>query len=202
MLRLIYGTETQASIMETTAVHDLLLRNALIFDGTGSDPMTGDVVPRGTPGELCTRGYSVMLGYWDQPDKTSEAIDPDGWMHTGDLSEMRQDGYANIVGRIKDLVIRGGENVYPADVAAVLARHPHVTAAAAVGVPDPDWGQRLVAFAEASVPAEALTAWLAAEVARHQRPRAILLLDALPLTPIGKVDRQALRRLAMNIVMD
>src|SRR5262249_57075372 len=91
-----------------------------------TDPETGLVVPRGTPGEFCTRGYSVMLGYWDEPAKTAEAIDADGWMHTGDLAVMREDGYALIVGRIKDMVIRGGENIYPREIEEFLYQHPDV----------------------------------------------------------------------------
>ncbi len=100
------------------------------------DPATGLVVPVGTPGELCTRGYSVMLGYWNEPEKTAEAIDPARWMHTGDLAVMRDDGYVNIVGRIKDLVIRGGENIYPREIEEFLYTHPDIDDVAVIGVPD------------------------------------------------------------------
>ena len=100
----------------------------------------------GEPGELCTRGYSVMLGYWDDPEKTAEAIDPAGWMHTGDLAVMRDDGYVNIVGRIKDLVIRGGENVYPREVEEFLYTHPDIEDVAVIGVPDERYGEEIMAW--------------------------------------------------------
>ena len=107
------------------------------------DPDTGVTVPRGEPGELCTRGYSVMLGYWDEPDKTAEAIDADGWMHTGDLAEMDEDGYFNIVGRIKDMVIRGGENIYPREIEEFLYTHPDIEDVQVIGVPDEKYGEEL-----------------------------------------------------------
>ena len=100
------------------------------------DPDTGRVVPRGASGELCTRGYSVMLGYWDEPEKTAEAIDAAGWMHTGDLATMDDDGYVNIVGRIKDMIIRGGENVYPREIEEFLYTHPDIVDVQVIGVPD------------------------------------------------------------------
>jgi fatty-acyl-CoA synthase len=109
------------------------------------DPTTGCTVPRGAPGELLTRGYSVMLGYWDDPQRTAEAIDPAGWMRTGDLATMDDDGYVNIVGRIKEMVIRGGENVYPRELEDVLRRHPDVVDAAVIGVPDARYGEELMA---------------------------------------------------------
>ncbi len=110
------------------------------------DPATGAVVPRGETGEFCTRGYSVMLGYWDEPEKTADAIDADGWMHTGDLAVMDDAGYLNIVGRIKDMVIRGGENVYPREVEEFLYAHPAVADVQVVGVPDPRYGEELCAW--------------------------------------------------------
>ena len=105
------------------------------------DPATGLVVPRGETGELCTRGYSVILGYWNDPDKTAEAIDAAGWMHTGDLAVMDGDGYLNIVGRSKDMIIRGGENVYPREIEEFLYSHPSVQDVAVVGVPDERYGE-------------------------------------------------------------
>ena len=101
---------------------------------------------RGETGEFCTRGYSVMLGYWEDPEKTAEAIDADGWMHTGDLAEMREDGYCNIVGRIKDMVIRGGENVYPREIEEFLYTHPDIEDVQVVGVPDERYGEELCAW--------------------------------------------------------
>ena len=107
---------------------------------------TGATVERGEPGELCTRGYSVMLGYWEDPEKTAEAIDADGWMHTGDLAEMREDGYCNIVGRIKDMVIRGGENIYPREIEEFLYAHPDIEDVQVIGVPDEKYGEELCAW--------------------------------------------------------
>ncbi len=106
----------------------------------------GRIVPPGAPGELCTRGYSVMLGYWDDPERTAEAIDRAGWMHTGDLATLDADGYCNIVGRIKDMVIRGGENVYPREIEEFLFRHPKIEAVQVVGVPDPKYGEEICAW--------------------------------------------------------
>ena len=107
---------------------------------------TGETLPRGEPGELCTRGYSVMLGYWNEPQKTAEAIDADGWMHTGDLAIMDDKGYLNITGRIKDMVIRGGENIYPREIEEFLYTHPDVLDAQVVGVPDARYGEELCAW--------------------------------------------------------
>ena len=106
----------------------------------------GRIVPRGTPGELCTRGYSVMLGYWDDPERTAEAIDRRGWMHTGDLATIDAEGYCNIVGRIKDMVIRGGENVYPREIEEFLYRHPKIQDVQVFGVPDERYGEELCAW--------------------------------------------------------
>ena len=110
------------------------------------DPVTGLVVPRDTPGEFCTRGYSVMLGYWNMPDRTAESIDAARWMHTGDLAVMDDDGYLSIVGRIKDMVIRGGENVYPREVEEFLYTHPDIVDAQVIGVPDAKYGEELMVW--------------------------------------------------------
>ena len=120
-----------------------------------TDPDTGLIVPRGEPGELCTRGYSVMLGYWDEPEKTAEAIDAARWMHTGDLAIMDDDGYLNIVGRIKDMVIRGGENVYPREVEEFLYAHPAIEDVQVIGVPDEKYGEELCAWVKLRPGAEA-----------------------------------------------
>ena len=110
------------------------------------DPESGAIVARGEPGELCTRGYSVMLGYWDEPEKTADAIDRARWMHTGDLAQMDDEGYVKIVGRIKDMVIRGGENVYPREIEEFLMGHPDIADVQVVGVPDPRYGEELMAW--------------------------------------------------------
>ncbi len=121
------------------------------------DPATGVTVPRGTSGELCTRGYSVMLGYWDEPEKTAEAIDRGRWMHTGDLAVMRDDGYVEIVGRIKDMIIRGGENIYPREIEEFLYGHPKVADVQVVGVPHERYGEEVLACVIPRDPADPLT---------------------------------------------
>ena len=148
-----YGmTETSPVSCQTRADDDLERRTATIgrahphVEIKVVDPATGETVERGQPGEFCTRGYSVMLGYWEEPDKTAEAIDADGWMHTGDLAEMREDGYCNIVGRIKDMVIRGGENVYPREIEEFLYTHPDIEDVQVIGVPDEKYGEELCAW--------------------------------------------------------
>src|SRR3954462_1909315 len=148
-----YGmTETSPVSCQTRADDDLERRTATIgrvhphVEIKIVDPVTGETVPRGEPGEFCTRGYSVMLGYWDEPEKTAEAIDDEGWMHTGDLAVMREDSYCNIVGRIKDMVIRGGENIYPREIEEFLYSHPDVEDVQVVGVPDERYGEELCAW--------------------------------------------------------
>src|SRR6185503_14283975 len=111
-----------------------------------TDPATGRTQPRGEPGELCTRGYSVMLGYWDEPEKTADAIDAARWMHTGDQAVMAEDGYVKIVGRIKDMIIRGGENVYPREIEEYLYSHPDIADVQVVGVPDERYGEEICAW--------------------------------------------------------
>jgi fatty-acyl-CoA synthase len=147
-----YGmTETSPVSTQTRADDDLELRVSTVgrvhphLEVKVVDPATGLTVAEGETGELCTRGYSVMLGYWEQPDKTAEAIDAAGWMHTGDLATMDAGGYLRIVGRIKDMVIRGGENIYPREIEEFLYTHPAVADVQVVGVPDPKYGEELLA---------------------------------------------------------
>ena len=150
-------TETSPVSTQTRADDDLDRRTATIgrvhphVEIKVVDPATGETVERGQPGELCTRGYSVMLGYWEDAEKTREAIDDDGWMHTGDLAEMREDGYCNIVGRIKDMVIRGGENVYPREIEEFLYTHPDIEDVQVIGVPDEKYGEELCAWVRMQV---------------------------------------------------
>ncbi|MGH8682827.1 MAG: AMP-binding protein [Burkholderiales bacterium] len=157
----------------------------------------GRVVPPGTPGEVCTRGYSVMLGYWDDPEKTAEAIDRAGWMHTGDLATIDADGYCNIVGRIKDMVIRGGENVYPREVEEFLFRHPKVEAVQVVGVPDAKYGEELCAWVKlkpgASATAEEIQTFCKGQIAHYKIPRYIRFVDGFPMTVTGKVQKFVMR---------
>src|SRR3954453_10186588 len=161
------------------------------------DPETGLVVPRGAPGEFCTRGYSVMLGYWDQPEKTAEAIDAAGWMHTGDLATMDNEGYLNIVGRIKDLVIRGGENVYPREVEEFLYSHPAVADVQVVGVPDEKYGEELCAWVclkdGASCDEEELRTFCKESMAHFKVPRYVMFVDEFPMTVTGKIQKFKMR---------
>src|SRR6185436_350923 len=140
-----------------------------------ADPETGATLPRGVPGEFCTRGYSVMLGYWDQPDKTAEAIDAEGWMHTGDIAVMDADGYVNISGRIKDMVIRGGENIYPREIEEFLYAHPAIKDVSVIGVPDEKYGEELCAWIVpkdgATVDVDSVRAFCHGRIAHYKVPR-------------------------------
>ncbi|HEY5278942.1 MAG TPA: AMP-binding protein [Pseudolabrys sp.] len=157
----------------------------------------GRIVPVGAPGELCTRGYSVMLGYWGDPERTAEAIDAARWMHTGDLATMDADGYVNIVGRIKDMVIRGGENVYPREIEEFLFRHPKVEAAQVVGVPDPKYGEELCAWVKlksgTTATPEEIQDFCRAQIAHYKIPRYIKFVDSFPMTVTGKVQKFMMR---------
>lgn len=162
------------------------------------DPANGNVVPRGISGELCTRGYSVMLGYWDDTDATRRAIDPQGWMHSGDLAMMDDDGFVAITGRIKDLIIRGGENLYPREIEEFLYTHPAISDAQVFGVPDPRYGEavavwiRLVEGAE--LDEEAIRAYCRNRIAHHKIPRHIRFVDEFPMTVSGKIQKFRMRQ--------
>ncbi len=155
----------------------------------------GHVVPPGTSGEFCTRGYSVMLGYWGDEEKTAEAIDRAGWMHTGDLATIDEEGYCNIVGRIKDMVIRGGENVYPREVEEFLFRHPKIEAVQVVGVPDLKYGEELCAWVKLKpgASAEEVQNFCKGQIAHYKIPRYIKFVDAFPMTVTGKVQKFIMR---------
>ena len=159
--------------------------------------LDGNTVARGETGELCTRGYSVMIGYWDDPEKTAEAIDAEGWMHTGDLATIDAEGYGNIVGRIKDMVIRGGENVYPREVEEYLYRHPKIEDVTVVGVPDARFGEELCAWirlkpGEVCDEAE-VAAFCRGQIAHYKIPRYIRFVDEFPMTVTGKVQKFLIR---------
>ena len=156
----------------------------------------GEPVPTGEDGEVCVRSAGVMRGYWRDPEATAAAV-RDGWMHTGDVGHLDEDGYLYVVDRLKDLVIRGGFNVYPRDVEDVLLEHPAVTSAAVVGRPDPVYGEEVVAFVSLreDVPADELVAFCRERLGRHKHPREVRVLPSVPLTSVGKTDRKALRRL-------
>ncbi|MFB9685809.1 AMP-binding protein [Amycolatopsis plumensis] len=169
------------------------------------DPETGLTVPRGEPGELCTRGYSVMLGYWEQPDKTAEAIDAARWMHTGDLAVMDGDGYVNITGRIKDMVIRGGENLYPREIEEFLYTHPDILDAQVIGVPDEKYGEELMAWVRMREGAEPLTAekvreFCSGKLAHYKIPRYVHVVEEFPMTVTGKVRKVEMREKSISLL--
>jgi fatty-acyl-CoA synthase len=160
-------------------------------------PASGATLRRGEAGEFCTRGYSVMRGYWNDPERTSEAIDGDGWMHTGDLAVMADDGYVNIVGRIKDMVIRGGENIYPREIEEFLYTHPAVADVQVIGVPDPKYGEELMAWVKLrpgrSASAGELRQFCRGKIAHYKIPRYIRFVDEFPMTVTGKVQKYLMR---------
>jgi fatty-acyl-CoA synthase len=166
------------------------------------DPGSGEVLERGEIGELCTRGYAVMKGYWDQPDKTAEAIDADGWMHTGDLARMDQDGYVVIEGRIKDMVIRGGENIYPREIEEFLFTHPAIQDVQVIGVPDDTYGEELMACIILKPGAEPLDTAAVAEfcrgkLAHYKIPRYVDVRESFPMTVSGKIRKVEMREEAV-----
>jgi fatty-acyl-CoA synthase len=161
------------------------------------DPVSGETVPRGEAGEFCTKGYSVMLGYWEQQEKTDEVL-VDGWMHTGDIAVMDEDGYVQITGRIKDMVIRGGENVYPREIEEFLYTHPDILDAQVIGVPDERYGEELCAWIrmrEGAEPldAEAVRAFATGKLAHYKIPRYVTIVDEFPMTVTGKVRKVEMR---------
>jgi len=169
------------------------------------DPVTGMTLPRGEAGELCTRGYSVMVGYWDEPEKTADVLDRAGWMHTGDLATMDGDGYLNIVGRIKDLVIRGGENVYPREIEEFLYSHPDIADVQVVGVPDAKYGEELCAWIRMRDGAEpldaaAVRAFCDGKLAHYKVPRYVQVVDEFPMTVTGKIRKVEMRERSVDLL--
>ncbi|MHB8530785.1 MAG: AMP-binding protein [Caulobacteraceae bacterium] len=158
----------------------------------------GAITPRGEPGEICTRGYSVMLGYWDDPERTAEVLDAEGWMRTGDVGTIDEDGYGNVVGRIKDMVIRGGENLYPREIEEFLFAHPKIADAQVVGLPDERYGEELCAWIRLKPGQTAsegeIRAFCAERIARHKIPRYLRFVDAFPMTVTGKVQKFLIRQ--------
>ena len=163
------------------------------------DPGTGQTLPIGVSGELCTRGYHVMKEYFDMPDQTAEAIDADGWLHTGDLCSMDERGYCRVTGRLKDMIVRGGENIYPREIEERLFNHPEVIEVAVVGLPDVKWGEQVAAFVRvqpgSSVSGDVLSSYVRERLAAYKTPRIWVRMDALPLTGPGKVQKFALREM-------
>lgn len=169
------------------------------------DPVTGERVPRGETGEFCTRGYSVMTGYWNSPDKTAEAIDEDGWMHTGDLATMDEDGYCAIVGRIKDMVIRGGENIYPREIEEFLYTHEAIADVSVVGVPDEKFGEELMAWIITAPGHDPLTVqdikeFADGKLAHYKVPRYVHCVESFPMTVTGKIRKVDMRQEAIALL--
>ncbi len=166
------------------------------------DPESGRTLERGESGELCTRGYSVMLGYWNDAERTAEAVDADGWMHTGDLATMDGAGYVNIVGRIKDMIIRGGENVYPREIEEFLYTHPDVADAQVIGVPDVKFGEEIMAWVMLREGSELtvgeLTEYCKGRIAHFKVPRYMRFVDEFPMTVTGKVQKFRMREMAID----
>ncbi|MDT5234048.1 MAG: fatty-acyl-CoA synthase, partial [Mycobacterium sp.] len=207
-----YGmTETSPASCQTRIDDDLERRTASIGRAHPHveikivDPATGEIVERGEPGEFCTRGYSVMLGYWQDEEKTREAIDADGWLHTGDLAIMRPDGYCNIVGRIKDMVIRGGENVYPREVEEFLYTHPDIEDAQVIGVPDEKYGEEICAWirmkaGRSPLDAQAIREFANGKLAHYKIPRYVHIVDEFPMTITGKVRKIEMREETVKVL--
>ena len=204
-----YGmTETAPVSTQTSADDDLDHRTSTVgrvhphVEIKIIDPTSGMCVDRGMPGELCTRGYSVMLGYWNDPDQTVEAIDRAGWMHTGDLATMDHDGYLRIVGRSKDMIIRGGENIYPREIEEFLYGHPEVRDVQVVGVPDTRYGEEIAAFVIPRtgdpVDAESVREFCRGRIAHYKIPRYVIPVEEFPMTVTGKIQKFKLRDQAIE----
>ncbi|NUS27763.1 MAG: AMP-binding protein [Streptomyces sp.] len=200
-----YGmTETSPVSLQTRRDDDLEHRTGTVgrvlphIEVKVVDPVTGGTQPRGSAGELCTRGYSVMLGYWNEPEKTAESIDAGRWMHTGDLAVMREDGYVEIVGRIKDMIIRGGENIYPREIEEFLYAHPKIADVQVVGVPHERYGEEVLACVIPRDPADPPTledvhAFCEGRLAHYKVPSRLQVLESFPMTVSGKVRKVELR---------
>src|SRR6478672_1339108 len=208
-----YGMTETSPVSTQTLPTDSLTRRVTTVGRVGPHleiqivDEAGTQVQRGAPGELCTRGYSVMAGYWNDPDKTAEAIDPDGWMHTGDIAVMDDDGYLSVTGRIKDMVIRGGENIYPREIEEFLYTHPDIVDAQVVGVSDEKFGEELMVWlrikdgADAPTP-DSLRAFCAGRIAHNKIPRYVQVIDEFPMTVTGKVRKMELRERGEELLGD
>ncbi|MFI5641338.1 AMP-binding protein [Streptomyces goshikiensis] len=207
-----YGMTETSPVSTQTRADDSVERRVSTVGRVGPhlevkvvDPGTGRTVPRGEPGELCTRGYSVMLGYWGEPERTAEAVDAARWMHTGDLAVMDEDGYLSITGRIKDMVIRGGENLYPREIEEFLHTHPDVLDVQVIGVPDPKYGEELMAWVRMREGAEPLTAevvraYCVGRLAHFKIPRYVHVVEEFPMTVTGKIRKIEMRETAARLL--
>ena len=213
----------QMNLREVTIAYGMTETSPVSFQSAVDDPMErrvstvgrvqphievklidreGRVVPRGTAGEILTRGYCVMLGYWGDPQLTSEAVDQAGWMHTGDMGVLDEEGFCNIVGRIKDMVIRGGENIYPREIEEFLYSHPAVEAVQVFGVPDPKYGEVLCAWikkrAGTTVDEESIRSFCKERIAHYKVPRYVMFVEDFPMTVTGKAQKYLMRKQVME----
>ncbi|WCD85046.1 3-[(3aS,4S,7aS)-7a-methyl-1,5-dioxo-octahydro-1H-inden-4-yl]propanoyl:CoA ligase [Streptomyces xanthophaeus] len=207
-----YGMTETSPVSTQTRADDSVERRVSTVGRVGPhlevkvvDPQSGRTVPRGEPGELCTRGYSVMLGYWAEPERTAEAVDAARWMHTGDLAVMDDEGYLSITGRIKDMVIRGGENLYPREIEEFLHAHPDVLDVQVIGVPDPKYGEELMAWVRMREGAEPLTAaavraYCDGRLAHFKIPRYVHVVEEFPMTVTGKIRKVEMREEAARLL--
>lgn len=207
-----YGMTETSPVSTQTRRDDSLERRVSTVGRVGPhlevkviDPGSGVTVARGVSGELCTRGYSVMLGYWNEPEKTAEAIDTGRWMHTGDLAVMDEDGYVSITGRIKDMVIRGGENVYPREIEELLYTHPDLLDAQVIGVPDERYGEELMVWVRMRegvdpLTVESLRTFCAGRIAHYKIPRYVHVVEEFPMTVTGKVRKVQMREEAIRLL--
>ncbi|MEV6954430.1 AMP-binding protein [Streptomyces sp. NPDC051183] len=207
-----YGMTETSPVSTQTRADDSVERRVSTVGRVGphlevkvADPRTGRTLPRGEPGELCTRGYSVMLGYWGRPQETAEAVDAEGWMHTGDLAVMDDGGYLSITGRIKDMVIRGGENLYPREIEEFLHAHPDVLDVQVIGVPDAKYGEELMAWVRMREGARPLTAaavraYCAGRLAHYKIPRYVHVVEEFPMTVTGKIRKIEMREMAVRLL--
>jgi len=205
-----YGMTETSPVSTQTRTDDSLARRVGTVGRVGPhleikvvDPVTGETVPRGLAGEFCTRGYSVMGGYWNDPEKTAEVIDADGWMHTGDLAAMDADGYVQITGRIKDIVVRGGENIAPREIEEFLYTHPDIVDGHVIGVPDARYGEELMAVVKLRdgaprLTVEGLREFCTGRIARFKIPRYLWIVDEFPMTVTGKVRKVEMREQAIE----
>jgi fatty-acyl-CoA synthase len=207
-----YGMTETSPVSAQTSVDDTVERRVATIGRVHPhlevqivDAESGAVLPRGETGEFCTRGYSVMLGYWSQPDKTAETIDADGWMHTGDLGVMDADGYLNITGRIKDVILRGGENIYPREIEEFLLRHPDILDVQVIGVPDARYGEEVMAWIRmkpdaAPLDADAIRSFSSGKLAHYKIPKHVLLVEEFPMTITGKVRKVEMREVSIGLL--
>jgi fatty-acyl-CoA synthase len=205
-----YGMTETSPVSTQTRTDDSLARRVATVGRAGphlevkvADPATGETVPRGVAGEFCTRGYSVMAGYWNDPERTAEVIDADGWMHTGDLAAMDAWGYVRITGRIKDIVVRGGENISPHEIEEFLYTHPDIVDGHVIGVPDEKYGEELMAVVmlregAPELTMEGLREFCTGRIARFKIPRYVWIVDEFPMTVTGKVRKIEMRQRAIE----